>query len=913
MILIEQTFQTIFFYFRNHLDEKKTNIKKISHGGVFMRNVKYFLFFTTLFFTTALLAQGSWHPEYTHWPRTILEENELDAIRDRISYTPYSESYGYIEAISDIDYTACEMERDKAEVCRSAAFRYLMESDISYADKAKEYLLEADREPSSGYTETYENIIWDSENLTAISTAYDFLKGNDYDFTGDETAVRNQIQAMVSSLYDDIMNDYIIHIAWEAGGKKTNFGAKLASALGIAAIVLNTETSEDEIEQPITWINYGMNLLHDSYYDYLVDADGGWAECAHYQKFTAFNIIPFAIAHNNFVNGQTEDYDETSLPPILLDERFQMNAAWGIRIRMPNGARPNFDDCFFNPYYFNGFFAGYFDDDVFAWDYINSGDPYNTYASPGDLDIEMICVYDDNYTGITEPEYLTQFLPDAGQAIFRSSWEENAIYMCLIGENGIAREGGRAHEHPDNMSFIIYAYGELLAMDSGYINFDQHDLVRYAKNHSLILVDEEGPSAATLTSAGGTDAFITNYFDTEHLDYSEVWTTYEDTDFMRCVSFIDDSYFIIADFVDGTGTHFYDWLLHGNGGGDTGNDFVLTTHGSKYTVNGIDLNFFINSDEDISLDDYYDFHEGGYDIADEHTVTEAAVEGEDVIFSAFLIPAPETRDIVYTPINSGTCIGGTISMDDEKIISLVKSNTDFVSIDYFDIDVGFNGYILNISRINENIPGSIFLKQGQNLEYDNVALINCSESTNLSLNIGTGLADGYISTGCQVQFFTGNLPTDVIGATTWSYNIGVLTANFPDETYFEIEVDWSLVNLSSENNIVSILPELYQNYPNPFNPSGAGSGRSPTTTISFEITTENTKDTELVIYNLKGQKIKMFNVTLSGVEGSIQWDGTDDNNKPVSSGIYLYKLHLLPDLSGKTSNYSNTKKMILLR
>ena len=44
---------------------------------------------------------------------------------------------------------------------------------------------------------------------------------------------------------------------------------------------------------------------------------------------------------------------------------------------------------------------------------------------------------------------------------------------------------------------------------------------------------------------------------------------------------------------------------------------------------------------------------------------------------------------------------------------------------------------------------------------------------------------------------------------------------------------------------------LNQNYPNPFNPS---------TTISFQLNTENT---ELIIYNLKGQKVKEFDVILS--------------------------------------------------
>ncbi|MDO9576503.1 MAG: T9SS type A sorting domain-containing protein [Candidatus Cloacimonadales bacterium] len=85
----------------------------------------------------------------------------------------------------------------------------------------------------------------------------------------------------------------------------------------------------------------------------------------------------------------------------------------------------------------------------------------------------------------------------------------------------------------------------------------------------------------------------------------------------------------------------------------------------------------------------------------------------------------------------------------------------------------------------------------------------------------------------------------------------------------------------------AITAVLHQNYPNPFNPS---------TTISFQLNTETTENTELVIYNLKGQKVKTFPVILSGVEGSgnnnysVVWDGTDQTDKPVGTGIYFCKL-----------------------
>ncbi len=100
---------------------------------------------------------------------------------------------------------------------------------------------------------------------------------------------------------------------------------------------------------------------------------------------------------------------------------------------------------------------------------------------------------------------------------------------------------------------------------------------------------------------------------------------------------------------------------------------------------------------------------------------------------------------------------------------------------------------------------------------------------------------------------------------------------------------------------------LRQNYPNPFNPAVAGAGRSPGTTISFSLNTENTEDTELVIYNIKGQKIKTFsNLQIDkSPNQQIIWNGTDENNNPVSSGIYFYKL--------QTGNITETRKMLLLK
>ncbi|MCK5051915.1 MAG: carboxypeptidase regulatory-like domain-containing protein [Candidatus Cloacimonetes bacterium] len=105
-----------------------------------------------------------------------------------------------------------------------------------------------------------------------------------------------------------------------------------------------------------------------------------------------------------------------------------------------------------------------------------------------------------------------------------------------------------------------------------------------------------------------------------------------------------------------------------------------------------------------------------------------------------------------------------------------------------------------------------------------------------------------------------------------------------------------IAHASNENVLLKV--KLISNYPNPFNPS---------TTIAFETNTQNIENTEIIIYNLKGQKVKVFN-SFSNIglgTSEVVWDGTDENNKQVSSGVYFYKL--------KSGNYMNTKKMLLLK
>ncbi|MBN2012086.1 T9SS type A sorting domain-containing protein [candidate division KSB1 bacterium] len=90
---------------------------------------------------------------------------------------------------------------------------------------------------------------------------------------------------------------------------------------------------------------------------------------------------------------------------------------------------------------------------------------------------------------------------------------------------------------------------------------------------------------------------------------------------------------------------------------------------------------------------------------------------------------------------------------------------------------------------------------------------------------------------------------------------------------------------------------LYQNYPNPFNAS---------TVISTQLG-RPTSDVKIVIYNLRGEHIRTFELgPMDAGDFRIVWHGADELGHDVASGVYIYRLII--DGQGL-----ETRKMMLLR
>lgn len=129
---------------------------------------------------------------------------------------------------------------------------------------------------------------------------------------------------------------------------------------------------------------------------------------------------------------------------------------------------------------------------------------------------------------------------------------------------------------------------------------------------------------------------------------------------------------------------------------------------------------------------------------------------------------------------------------------------------------------------------------------------------------------------------------------------------------FRLETDatlndpgWSIGNIkivgmdatsTDQPEIVPSYTKLYNNYPNPFNPY---------TNIRFSLAQD--EHVKLEIFNARGQKVRTLldEEMEKSNDISIKWNGKDDRDNPVASGIYFYRL--------KAGSFDSTKKMLLMK
>jgi len=118
--------------------------------------------------------------------------------------------------------------------------------------------------------------------------------------------------------------------------------------------------------------------------------------------------------------------------------------------------------------------------------------------------------------------------------------------------------------------------------------------------------------------------------------------------------------------------------------------------------------------------------------------------------------------------------------------------------------------------------------------------------------------------------------------------------NFTDAAYFT-RLAGGAVNVEDDRKFIPSEYSLEQNYPNPFN---------PTTEIRFSI--PEASRVSLKIYDVAGREVKtMIDEDFSAGVHSSKWDGRNDRNELVPSGVYFYRL--------TAGTFVEVKKALLLK
>ncbi|HLP18062.1 MAG TPA: cohesin domain-containing protein [Bacteroidota bacterium] len=143
----------------------------------------------------------------------------------------------------------------------------------------------------------------------------------------------------------------------------------------------------------------------------------------------------------------------------------------------------------------------------------------------------------------------------------------------------------------------------------------------------------------------------------------------------------------------------------------------------------------------------------------------------------------------------------------------------------------------------------------------------------------------------------------VLGSDKWIDSCDILLTNVGATDTVASFVAVSAVNgkvLTSGKAGVPATFALLQNYPNPFNPS---------THISFGLPSQ--ARASVTIYNILGQSVRSFApADLSAGYHEVIWDGRDNDNRMVSSGVYFYRLSA--EGEGGTK-FNEVKRMMLVK
>ena len=546
-----------------------------------------------------------WHPEVVERPRLYFGPEDLPALRRRVALTdcPHATIWARITTLAAAEppehpdgetfdeYTAAR----RGTIAEAAAAVGLLTGDMEATAIAAELMSASYPDPSyhnDSFIPTSSYDLYEAEALVAYCSAFDMLAAT----VGAEDlvpAARERLEERA---------DLFSRLMVEPGGfnnllviSQNNHSMKVLGALGVCAIALpeRSRAAQD--------FNEAVAALDFLLLRYQGTAEGGYAEGWNYLVYGGRSWLQLVLAFHRFIGegsiplrtlGSISPSDPSAhrvaeYGDLVRDPAFRNIYENALRSAQPDGLTAPTDDGNADALHY-GLVAGLLDDGRFLWSWslpavglVSERVEVATFAA---LDPAL---------EIREPDWpLDAAFPEAGFLVLRSDWGPDATYFHMQVEQGRMRTAGVGHEHADGLSIILHALGVPLVLDPGYINWDNHDLVRYGRDHNIVLVDGLGPEfpldGSSLPPNG--DALL------ESWDFDPALTTalgrcaYRGVEVWRRVLRVGRDLFVVADRIEADAGHSYTFVLNGHGGGDVPeSSFALTEQGARWSVEGVTL------------------------------------------------------------------------------------------------------------------------------------------------------------------------------------------------------------------------------------------------------------------------------------------------------------------------------------
>jgi hypothetical protein len=776
---------------------------------------------------------GNWAPAGADltYPRTLLKSSNLAQVREGLgtptNHALYAGLYADVQGSPPTDNTSATGRRARATFAKNAAFVVLLSQQPAGTGLAPlataqrmallattKTLLESINPNVEAFASwsgaTYTEWQWRSKELIDYLIAYDLLRGAG-ETPASLMASQAKLQDFAGNLYQQSTTAFLGVSFY--GTIKNNHTLMTAAALGMAGVVLNEATSTTRSRQPATWAGAGLYHIDNVLWrDAQRQSDStqvaGYAEGPYYCKYALLNCLPYFRALGNFLPDGRQAYafgtSTRSIRNPYYDPKYARLYDWLTAIQMPDGRLPALEDSYVDmgmPELALTGQAQYLR--PLALSRLTGSSMNSLTAQLRDATVDMRAAYLATALAPTPASHpALTVLPSSGNLIFRAGRDSAATYLHVYGRGGLAQANAGGHSQGNAGSFLLYAHGQLLALDPGYLSYNRRAEVGQASNHNLVLVDGAGPAMGTAGAGSQAQSTIQHTLNTSQLTYGEVQTAYQGASLVRQTLFVRNAYFLLVDNVRAAAAHTYTWQLHGAGlagGSASTGTFAdsLAQHEGTWQKNGASLLAHVTATGGASsYTTATNPHEITYNTAENHTtlLVQKSGSAQAQFLSALSPYGAGTRPRFRTTSGASTA-------------ALASTSTGYTDVAFAQADtllqadasgllpqvVHADGQLNFYSADSTGGFAQFFLVQGTSLSLDTTTVVRATRRATISWQKSSAIRyEGSVSRATNLVLALASEPASVTGPglTSSSYDADrrQLRLSFNQATAFAVQL-----------------------------------------------------------------------------------------------------------------------------